>query len=138
MRRVYEPCTRYAPYRAFAESPLLLGAVAQLLGSDDLMYHYSKVNMKPPQVDTVVDWQCAALYPPASTPRPPCAPLHAHALRAYASVPALQSRPLVLPAHEQILGRRPALPRRCRRGKRRAPCRAARPERAGCAARPQL
>ena len=71
MRRVYEPCARYASYRAFAESPLLLGAVAQLLGSDDLMCHYSKVNMKPPQVDTIVDWQCATLYPPASTPCPP-------------------------------------------------------------------
>ena len=71
VRRVYEPCARYASYRAFAESPLLLGAVAQLLGSDDLMCHYSKVNMKPPQVDTIVDWQCATLYPPASTPCPP-------------------------------------------------------------------
>jgi hypothetical protein len=138
VRRVYEPCTRYAPYQAFAESPLLLGVVAQLLGSDDLMYHYSKVNMKPPQVDTIVDWQCAALYPPASTSCPPYASLHAHALRAYASLPALQSRPLVLPAHEQILGRRPALPRRCRRTERCASCRTARPERTGCAARPRL
>jgi len=42
VRRVYEPCTRYAAFEAFARSPLLLGAVSQLLGSPDLMYHYSK------------------------------------------------------------------------------------------------
>ena len=56
VRRVYEPCTRYALFRALAESPLVIGVVSQLLGSKDLMYHYSKVNMKPP-TSGVVDWQ---------------------------------------------------------------------------------
>lgn len=78
VRRVYEPCTRYAPYQAFAESPLLLGVVAQLLGSPDLVYHYSKVNMKPPQVDTIVDWQCAPPPSPARRPNPPACPWPHH------------------------------------------------------------
>ncbi len=64
VRRIYEPCSRYSPYQRFAESPLLLSAVSQLLGSRDLVYHYSKINMKPPHVDTVVDWhQDLSYYP---------------------------------------------------------------------------
>ena len=56
VRRVYEPCTRYGPYRALARSPLLLGIAKGLFGTCDLVYHYSKVNMKPHSVPTQVDW----------------------------------------------------------------------------------
>ena len=64
VRRIYEPCGRYQTFRNFAESPMLLSAVSQLLGSRDLVYHYSKVNMKPPRVDTTVDWhQDLSYYP---------------------------------------------------------------------------
>src|SRR6266568_6768532 len=44
-RRLYEPCTHYPRFRAFAESTKLLDCIEALLGPN-LMLHYSKLNMK--------------------------------------------------------------------------------------------
>lgn len=63
VRRIYEPCTHYPRFRAFSESPTLLDAVARLLGPD-LVFHYSKINMKPPEIGSVVEWhQDLSYYP---------------------------------------------------------------------------
>jgi hypothetical protein len=63
VRRVYEPCTYYPSFRAFSESERLLQCVEQLIGSN-LLFHYSKINMKPPAIGSVVEWhQDIAYYP---------------------------------------------------------------------------
>src|SRR5262245_43654003 len=63
VRRLYEPCTHYASFRQLSESEKLLDCVEQLLGPD-LEFHYSKINMKPPAVGSVVEWhQDLAFYP---------------------------------------------------------------------------
>jgi len=63
VRRLYEPCTYYPCFRALSESEQLLRCVEQLLGSN-LLFHYSKINMKPPSVGSVVEWhQDLAYYP---------------------------------------------------------------------------
>ncbi len=63
IRRVYEPCTHYPSFRALSDSPRLLDCVEQLLGPD-LIFHYSKINMKPAHIGSVVDWhQDLSYYP---------------------------------------------------------------------------
>ena len=63
VRRVYEPCTYYPRFRALSESEQLLRCVEQLLGSN-LLFHYSKINMKSPAIGSVVEWhQDLAYYP---------------------------------------------------------------------------
>ena len=63
VRRLYEPCEYYARCRALSESGKLLDAVEQLLGPN-LRFHYSKLNMKPPEIGSVVEWhQDLAYYP---------------------------------------------------------------------------
>jgi phytanoyl-CoA hydroxylase len=63
VRRIYQPCTHYAPFRELSDSPKLLDAVATLLGPD-LVFHYSKINMKPPAIGSVVEWhQDLSYYP---------------------------------------------------------------------------
>jgi len=63
VRRIYEPCTHYARFRALSESEPLLRCVEALLGPD-LLFHYSKINMKPPAIGSVVEWhQDLAYYP---------------------------------------------------------------------------
>lgn len=63
IRRIYEPCTHYGVFRALSESVALLDTVEQLLGPQ-LRFHYSKINMKPPAIGSVVDWhQDLAYYP---------------------------------------------------------------------------
>lgn len=63
LRRIYEPCTYYEPFRDFSESAKLLDCVEQLLGPD-LEFHYSKINMKPPAIGSVVEWhQDLSYYP---------------------------------------------------------------------------
>jgi phytanoyl-CoA hydroxylase len=63
IRRLYEPCTYYQRFRARSESPTLLDALEQLLGPD-LQFHYSKINMKPPAIGSIVEWhQDLAYYP---------------------------------------------------------------------------
>jgi Phytanoyl-CoA dioxygenase (PhyH) len=63
VRRIYEPCTYYPSFRDLSESEKLLDSVQQLLGPD-LTYHYSKINMKPPEIGSVVEWhQDLSYYP---------------------------------------------------------------------------
>src|SRR6185312_13121359 len=63
IRRIYEPCEHYAFFREYAESAAILDAVQQLIG-DNLLLHYSKLNMKPAEVGSVVEWhQDLSYYP---------------------------------------------------------------------------
>ena len=63
LRRIYEPCEHYAPFRDHARSAEVLDAVEQLIGPD-LLLHYSKLNMKPAEVGSVVEWhQDLSYYP---------------------------------------------------------------------------
>jgi phytanoyl-CoA hydroxylase len=67
VRRIYEPCTHYPEFRALSECRKLLDSVAQLLG-ENLLFHYSKINMKPPAIGSVVEWhQDLAYYPLTNT-----------------------------------------------------------------------
>lgn len=67
VRRIYEPCTYYPEFRTLSDSPKLLDSVAQLLG-ENLLFHYSKINMKPPNIGSVVEWhQDLAYYPLTNT-----------------------------------------------------------------------
>ena len=63
IRRIYEPCEHYALFRDYAESAAILDAVQQLIGGN-LLLHYSKLNMKPAEVGSVVEWhQDLSYYP---------------------------------------------------------------------------
>ncbi len=67
VRRIYEPCTYYSDFRSLAECSKKLDGVSQLLG-DNLLFHYSKINMKPPNIGSVVEWhQDLAYYPLTNT-----------------------------------------------------------------------
>ncbi|MCU1275513.1 MAG: Mitomycin antibiotic biosynthesis protein [Bryobacterales bacterium] len=67
VRRIYEPCTHYPEFRALSDSNKLLDSVAQLLG-ENVLFHYSKINMKPPEIGSVVEWhQDLAYYPLTNT-----------------------------------------------------------------------
>jgi hypothetical protein len=63
VRRIYEPCTHYTPFREVSDSPKLLDAVEALLGPD-LLFQYSKLNMKPPSIGSVVEWHQDVTYYP--------------------------------------------------------------------------
>jgi ectoine hydroxylase-related dioxygenase (phytanoyl-CoA dioxygenase family) len=67
VRRIYEPCTHYPLFRDFSNSPKLLEGLAQLLGPD-LVFHYSKINMKPPKIGSVVEWHQDLSYYPLTNP----------------------------------------------------------------------
>ena len=67
VRRIYEPCTHYARFRSLSESKDLLDVIEQLLGPN-LVFHLSKVNMKPAVLGSVVDWhQDLTYYPLTNT-----------------------------------------------------------------------
>jgi phytanoyl-CoA hydroxylase len=67
VRRVYEPCTYYPEFRSLSDSGKLLDSVAQLLG-ENLLFHYSKINMKPPAIGSVVEWHQDLAYYPLTNP----------------------------------------------------------------------
>jgi phytanoyl-CoA hydroxylase len=49
VRRIYEPCTYYSRFRELSVSGRVLDRVQQLIGPD-LVFHYSKINMKPTEI----------------------------------------------------------------------------------------
>ena len=63
VRRLYEPCTHYPLFNTLSESVKLLDAVENLIGPN-ILFHYSKLNMKPPEIGSVVEWhQDLSYYP---------------------------------------------------------------------------
>jgi len=67
VRRIYEPCTYYPEFRALSECANLLDSVSRLLG-ENLLFHYSKINMKPPAIGSVVEWHQDLAYYPMTNP----------------------------------------------------------------------
>jgi phytanoyl-CoA hydroxylase len=65
VRRIYQPCSHYPLFHEFSDSPRLLDAVEMLLGPN-LTFHYSKINMKPPAIGSVVEWHQDLTYYPLS------------------------------------------------------------------------
>lgn len=63
VRRIYEPCTHYPVFRNLSDSAPLLDLVESLLGPD-LLFQYSKLNMKPPAIGSVVEWHQDVTYYP--------------------------------------------------------------------------
>lgn len=63
IRRIYEPCTHYPVFRQLSESAVILECIASLLGPN-IVFHYSKINMKPAMIGSAVEWhQDLAYYP---------------------------------------------------------------------------
>ena len=63
VRRIYQPCSYYPPFQELAESAALLDPVESLIGPN-IVFHYSKINMKPPAIGSVVEWhQDLSYYP---------------------------------------------------------------------------
>ena len=63
VRRLYEPCSYYPIYQDYSESQEMLDCVELLLGPN-IICHYSKLNMKPPKIGSVVEWhQDLSYYP---------------------------------------------------------------------------
>jgi ectoine hydroxylase-related dioxygenase (phytanoyl-CoA dioxygenase family) len=63
VRRIYDPCTNYPQFRSLSESRHLLDVIEQLVGPN-IVFHLSKINMKPPELGSVVEWhQDLAYYP---------------------------------------------------------------------------
>lgn len=66
-RRIWAPTSRDELFSDIAEDPRLLDAVEQLIGPD-IVLQYSKLNVKPPRVGSVVEWhQDFAFYPHTNT-----------------------------------------------------------------------
>ncbi len=67
VRRIYEPCTYYPRFRTLSESKDLLDVIEQLIGPN-LVFHLSKINMKPAALGSVVEWhQDLTYYPLTNT-----------------------------------------------------------------------
>ena len=63
VRRLYEPCTHYPFFSELSDSEKLLDALEGLIGPN-ILFHYSKLNMKPPEIGSVVEWhQDLSYYP---------------------------------------------------------------------------
>ena len=63
VRRIYQPCHHFSEFGRLSHSGRLLDCVEQLLGPD-LLIQYSKINMKPADVGSVVEWhQDLSYYP---------------------------------------------------------------------------
>ncbi|MFJ4960905.1 Phytanoyl-CoA dioxygenase (PhyH) [Streptomyces sp. ADI96-02] len=66
-RRIWAPTSRDKVFVEIAEDEILLDAAAQLIGPD-IVLQYSKLNVKPPKVGSVVEWhQDFAYYPHTNT-----------------------------------------------------------------------
>ncbi|MGW2488729.1 phytanoyl-CoA dioxygenase family protein [Streptomyces sp. NPDC001606] len=66
-RRIWSPTKQHPAFERAASAPKLLDAVEQLIGPD-ILFHYSKLHLKAPQVGSEVDWhQDFAYYPHTNT-----------------------------------------------------------------------
>ena len=65
VRRIYEPCTYYEVFKRFSESPKLLPSLEELLGPD-IFYTSSKINVKPAEIGSVVEWHQDMAYGPVT------------------------------------------------------------------------
>jgi phytanoyl-CoA hydroxylase len=67
VRRIWSPTQKHPAFAHMAADPQLLDTVAALIGSN-ILFHYSKLNMKGPRVGSVVEWhQDFSYYPHTNT-----------------------------------------------------------------------
>jgi ectoine hydroxylase-related dioxygenase (phytanoyl-CoA dioxygenase family) len=64
-RRIYEPFDQHETFRRIGSAPRLLDCLESLIGPD-IAYHYSKINMKPARVGSVVEWHQDMSYYPST------------------------------------------------------------------------
>ena len=62
-RRIYDPCERHQVFRELCSDTRILDAVECLIGPD-IGLHHSKLNMKPAQVGSAVQWHQDLAYFP--------------------------------------------------------------------------
>lgn len=66
-RRIWSPTKQHSAFERAAAHPRLLDLVEALIGPD-ILFHYSKLHLKAPQVGSLVDWhQDFAYYPHTNT-----------------------------------------------------------------------
>lgn len=66
-RRIWSPTKQHEAFERASAHPRLLDHVEALIGPD-ILFHYSKLHLKAPQVGSVVDWhQDFAYYPHTNT-----------------------------------------------------------------------
>ncbi len=63
VRRIYEPCTNYKAFRDFAESETMVQSLVKMLGPD-VIYFSSKINVKPGEIGSIVEWHQDMAYGP--------------------------------------------------------------------------
>jgi ectoine hydroxylase-related dioxygenase (phytanoyl-CoA dioxygenase family) len=67
VRRIWSPTQKHAVFDRMAADPALLDCVASLIG-DNILFHYSKLNMKGPKFGSPVYWhQDFSYYPHTNT-----------------------------------------------------------------------
>ncbi|WP_042626746.1 phytanoyl-CoA dioxygenase family protein [Burkholderia plantarii] len=67
VRRIWSPTQKHAAFREMAADPRLLDCIEALIG-ENVLFHYSKLNMKGPKVGSVVEWhQDFSYYPHTNT-----------------------------------------------------------------------
>ncbi|MCM2546908.1 phytanoyl-CoA dioxygenase family protein [Burkholderia glumae] len=63
VRRIWSPTQKHEVFERLAADSALLDCIQQLIG-DDVMFHYSKINMKGPKMGSIVKWhQDFSYYP---------------------------------------------------------------------------
>jgi ectoine hydroxylase-related dioxygenase (phytanoyl-CoA dioxygenase family) len=63
VRRIWSPTQKHTTFRDLAADPKLLDCIEPLIGKN-ILFHYSKLNMKGPKVGSVVEWhQDFSYYP---------------------------------------------------------------------------
>jgi hypothetical protein len=63
VRRIYDPCTHYDLFRDLAGGNKMVESMVQLLGPDVLFFS-SKINIKPAEIGSVVEWHQDMAYGP--------------------------------------------------------------------------
>lgn len=67
VRRIWAPTQKHPAFREMAADPRLLDVIEALIG-ENVLFHYSKLNMKGPKVGSVVEWhQDFSYYPHTNT-----------------------------------------------------------------------
>lgn len=63
VRRIWSPTQKHPTFWEMATEPKLLDSIQSLIG-ENILFHYSKLNMKGPKVGSVVEWhQDFSYYP---------------------------------------------------------------------------
>ena len=63
VRRIYDPCTHYDVFRDLAGGNKLVDCMVQLLGPD-VVFFSSKINVKPAEIGSIVEWHQDMAYGP--------------------------------------------------------------------------